>query len=98
MGDCCLEDFYCQLYFPNSTHNIVDCPKESPCVPSNIYCVPEELGDGRCQDYNNGQFCDFDLGDCCLPTKDYQEDCCQCQCQNVDDTVKHYIFEEFMLG
>ena len=89
LGDCCLdpEILECRLNFMNMTDfKIVDCPVESPCIRSNIYCVPEELGDGKCQDYNNGPFCDFDMGDCCLQftggEKSY-EDCCQCHCKSL---------------
>ena len=60
------------------------------CVRSNMTCIAEELGDGKCQDYNNGKLCDFDLGDCCaylqMDWQNYQninkfhEYCCACMC------------------
>ena len=81
-GDCCLEDVKCRwcddyldIYFCEDAN----CPPlENLCIPSTLYCVPEELGDGKCQDYNNGPFCDFDLGDCCISDESAYESCCQC--------------------
>ena len=80
-GDCCLEsDYYSKLqcemrgsyqtqeqYLTNYNsfqYVAVDCP-ENVCIESNIYCIPEQVGDGICQDHNNGPFCDYDSGDCC---------------------------------
>ena len=72
IGDCCFEDTECLVdSFP------VDCPDQL-CVPSNNYCIAAELGDGLCQDHNNGKFCDFDLGDCALPQ--IHDSCCFCEC------------------
>ena len=80
VGDCCLEELICKRcdYLDLLSCEFVDCPLESPCIPSNLYCVPEELGDGICQDHNNGEFCDYDLGDCCLIDESAYETCCQC--------------------
>ena len=95
LGDCCLdpENLECRLSFMNQTSfKRVDCPTENPCIPSNIYCVPEELGDGKCQDYNNGPFCDFDLGDCCLHLSggiNMYQDCCQCECKSINPSMVH---------
>ena len=81
IGDCCLdEEFKCRL-----GADYVDCP-QNPCIQSNNFCIAEELGDGLCQDYNNGPYCDFDLGDCCtknsdLDTSDAKRDCCACKCK-----------------
>ena len=81
IGDCCLdEEFKCRL-----GADYVDCPQNS-CIRSNNFCIAEELGDGLCQDYNNGPYCDFDLGDCCtknsdLDTSDAKKDCCACKCK-----------------
>ena len=61
----------------NAGNIVMDCP-ETTCVKSNIYCIPNEVGDGICQDYNNGPYCDYDLGDCCLGNK--TESCCYCYC------------------
>ena len=55
------------------------CPT-NPCIRSNIFCVEEELGNGICEDYNNGPYCDYDLGDCCGPTTAEKDDCCICSC------------------
>ena len=55
----------------------MDCPSNI-CVNSNIYCIKNELGDGICQDYNNGPYCDFDFGDCCFGNK--TGSCCFCAC------------------
>ena len=77
-GDCCLEEVKCRDCPDMFTCVDVDCPSEGLCIPSNIYCVPEELGDGKCQDYNNGKFCEYDLGDCCLTDESAYETCCQC--------------------
>ena len=60
VGDCCLENPICM-----SSLITLMCP-ENVCIKSNIFCITEELGDGICQDHNNGPFCQFDLGDCCL--------------------------------
>ena len=39
------------------------------------------MGDGICQDYNNGPLCDYDLGDCCLSLdKLIYDECCDCIC------------------
>ena len=80
VGDCCLEELRCKRceYLDMMGCDYMDCPLESPCIPSNLYCVPEELGDGKCQDYNNGKFCEYDLGDCCLTDESAYETCCQC--------------------
>ena len=66
VGDCCLEDLQCRLKFYNFTNFVPRFCPENTCIKSNLFCIPEELGDGICQDHNNGPFCDYDLGDCCL--------------------------------
>ena len=49
------------------------------CLNTNMICNNETIGDGICHDFNNGPFCDYDLGDCCVfPFID--EGCCACQC------------------
>ena len=83
VGDCCLEDLKCGHNFYNfsgqwSTPEY-HCP-ENTCIKSNIFCIPEEIGDGICQDHNNGPFCDYDLGDCCLGPTNTTE-CCDCHCK-----------------
>ena len=75
VGDCCLPDTYCLI---EDTISHVPCP-EMVCIQSNIFCVPEELGDGVCQDYNNGPYCNYDFGDCCLVPGNLTE-CCHCVC------------------
>ena len=93
-GDCCLKDVKCrkEIQFGGNGGNfnmfdIIDdsiktfeCPMDV-CVKSNIYCNAAQLGDGICQDYNNGPFCDFDLGDCCLHTPQNSSSCCDCDCK-----------------
>ena len=34
------------------------------CKKSNVICNSNKIGDGKCQDYNNGPNCNYDLGDC----------------------------------
>ena len=54
---------------------------ECVCIPNNLVCNATQLGDGKCQDYNNGPLCDYDLGDCCLrffPSG--IDECCICKC------------------
>ena len=59
----------------------IECP-ENPCIKSNVHCIPHELGDGVCQDHNNGPFCDYDIGDCCLANRFEVSECWPCFCQN----------------
>ena len=83
IGDCCLdeEEIKCRL-----EEDYIECPQNT-CILSNNFCIAEELGDGLCQDYNNGPYCDYDLGDCCthnsdhLDTMDSKKDCCACFCK-----------------
>ena len=50
---------------------------------NNLVCNENELGDGICQDYNNGPLCDYDLGDCCLRFLPNENDeCCFCFCHD----------------
>ena len=80
IGDCCLENAQCMSSTLISTKTDGDC-EEDICIQSNIFCVKEELGDGICQGHNNGEYCDHDLGDCCLATESSQTNCtCNCQC------------------
>ena len=83
VGDCCLDDVICA----DTTFRIVPCPEKS-CIRSNNYCITEELGDGICQDHNNGIFCDFDMGDCCLTNKNH-EFCCHCVCMHMPEGGFH---------
>ena len=93
-GDCCLEDISCRLHFFNETDYIKKYCPANPCIRSNMFCVQEELGNGLCEDYNNGPYCDYDLGDCCLnppnnglPTSEKhisKVDCCMCSCKQVN--------------
>ena len=90
-GDCCLEDISCRLKFFNQTEYIDKYCPPNPCIRSNIFCVQEELGNGICEDHNNGPYCDYDLGDCCMkppnngPTTTEQHiskaGCCVCSCK-----------------
>ena len=60
--------------------NEVTCPEKRCLTPGN-FCIEEELGDGICQFYNNGAFCNYDHGDCC-PFVEEQDDCCFCDCKD----------------
>ena len=93
IGDCCLdlndEDYDCALkhqnwgLMENVTQDLEYLPCRDDCIKSNNFCIPEELGDGICQDHNNGPYCEFDMGDCCLVVSDSFEDCCFCGCQQI---------------
>ena len=76
VGDCCLENPKCMLFAFD--RNYVECPENS-CIQSNTFCVLEEIGDEICQDHNNGPFCQYDLGDCCLAPGNFTSYCCNCQ-------------------
>ena len=93
-GDCCLpnptvfyegEKFDSAYGFSNPWFSNPPRPcleNECICIPNNLVCNATQLGDGKCQDYNNGPLCDYDLGDCCLrwmPDFDIDE-CCNCLC------------------
>ena len=90
-GDCCLEDISCRVKFFNSSNYVEKYCPTNPCIRSNIFCVEEELGNGICEDYNNGPYCDYDLGDCCLMSPNdgqtttekhtSKDDCCMCSCK-----------------
>ena len=111
VGDCCLtiQDLMCrqEIIYPGNyvTSNYVTCP-DNLCIESNNFCIPEQLGDGICQDHNNGPFCDFDLGDCCLNLSlgnpnDEQEnpDCCSCSCHggpSMDINLLESIFSDMV--
>ena len=80
VGDCCLENPTCMSSSFISTAVDPFC-QENLCIESNIFCVKEELGDGICQGHNNGPFCDYDSGDCCLVTENSKANCtCNCEC------------------
>ena len=101
-GDCCLEDISCRVKFFNSSNYVEKYCPTNPCIRSNIFCVEEELGNGICEDYNNGPYCDYDLGDCCLsppnhswttPGEISKRDCCICSCkQNALYNANSYMF------
>ena len=112
VGDCCLtiQDLMCrqEIIYPGNyvTSNYVTCP-DNLCIESNNFCIPEQLGDGICQDHNNGPFCDFDLGDCCLNLSlgndDWNEqdnpDCCSCSCHggpSMDINLLESIFSDMV--
>ena len=81
VGDCCLENPECMSFAYGA--NYVECPENS-CIESNTFCILEELGDGICQDHNNGPFCQYDLGDCCLVPGNVTDCYCNCQCNVFD--------------
>ena len=85
IGDCCIQDPICvKDELPGVLTNLkteVPCP-DNICIESNQYCIEHELGDGLCQDHNNGPYCEYDLGDCCynyMAVEGY--DCCTCACR-----------------
>ena len=86
-GDCCLNYTQCENIFqaqdlwglPVTKSLDVDCPIDV-CIQSDMYCIPELMGDGVCHDNNNSKFCDFDLGDCCKPNR-VTDSCCFCVCK-----------------
>lgn len=75
IGDCCFE--WTSKHFNGDTLKYEYTYPH--CIKSNNFCIPEELGDGICQDHNNGPFCQYDLGDCCLLF--HGDDCCGCACR-----------------
>ena len=79
VGDCCLppEELTCRSI--DIDEYVIPCP-DNPCIKSNNFCIPDELGDSICQDHNNGPFCGYDLGDCCLFKESTWSDCCTCSC------------------
>ena len=84
IGDCCLDsssEYSCKHTYSEETFALeyTNCP-ENLCIKSNNFCIPEELGDGICQDHNNGPYCEYDMGDCCLGSDQADEDCCNCRC------------------
>ena len=92
-GDCCLANrtiYYEGLEYGSTGMAIPvysDPPRpcaenECECIPNNLVCNETQIGDGKCQDYNNGPLCDYDLGDCCLRwTADPDVDeCANCFC------------------
>ena len=82
LGDCCLTTGdLCKIQFTNETDILYQFCPDNPCIMSNNFCITEELGDGKCQDHNNGPFCDYDMGDCCQPNRNI-EDCCVCSCKS----------------
>ena len=94
IGDCCLEtefggDLVC--YDKSPDLQIAECP-DKPCIESNHYCIEHELGDGICQDHNNGPFCDYDLGDCCFASAD-KDQCFHCACRHF--SFLHYDLKSF---
>ena len=87
IGDCCLDsssEYSCKQTYNERTNTLksTNCP-ENLCIKSNNFCIPEELGDGICQDHNNGPYCEFDMGDCCLFSDKSVEFCCNCACSNI---------------
>ena len=96
-GDCCLPNptifFEGEVKDPINQYVIpkfADPPRpcnenECVCIPNNLVCNTTQLGDGICQDFNNGPLCDHDLGDCCLKFWNFYPDeskgnCCNCFC------------------
>ena len=78
-GDCCLDSPDCQMLVEGNDECLwgtgyakrvkaidIVCP-EKVCIKSDVYCIEEFMGDGICDDFNNSNLCEFDLGDCCGP-------------------------------
>ena len=76
-GDCCEENVTNFELFSDNL-DLKPNPK-STCIPSlgYSYCIEAQLGDGKCQDYNNSPLCQFDFGDCCNAAS---ESCCNREC------------------
>ena len=104
VGDCCLQLQAYEKMTCKVEEDLVECPQYT-CIPSNNFCIAEELGDGICQDHNNGPFCDYDLGDCCSTInqhlqlgnwgghhKEHTSECCACFCHIVshDQHIFYY--------
>ena len=97
IGDCCLEmdqdEYSCThkheswALVENATQDLVYLPCRDDCIKSNNFCISDELGDGICQDHNNGPYCDYDMGDCCLPGDHPLEECCNCACSHFVTTA-----------
>ena len=85
IGDCCIEEHKvkCSLNSFFGFTSFTFCPNDNPCIKSNNYCIADQLGDGICQDHNNGPYCDYDMGDCCNPSVDLEQ-CCSCSCHTFD--------------
>ena len=87
IGDCCMEmgpDTICQyVELETQERTCVPCP-ENQCIISNNFCIAEELGDGICQDHNNGPYCEYDMGDCLLAPKKSKDGCCYCYFRTTD--------------
>ena len=98
-GDCCLPNP--TIYFdgvemhPMSQFLVAkyaDPPRpchdnECICIPNSLVCNATQLGDGICQDFNNGPLCEYDLGDCCLKYWQFyldetKDNCCNCFCHH----------------
>ena len=85
IGDCCLHSEDDEEIKIRIGADYVEIDQD-PCIRSNNFCIAEELGDGLCQDHNNGPYCDYDLGDCCMPNNHHLnmsdlKDCCACFCR-----------------
>ena len=93
-GDCCLDSPDCQMLVEGNDECLwgtgyakrvkaidIVCP-EKVCIKSDVYCIEEFMGDGICDDFNNSNLCEFDLGDCCGPNKldGALDTCCICEC------------------
>ena len=87
IGDCCLNED--QLQCSSLDGNLGKCP-EKTCIQSNNFCIPEELGDGICQNHNNGPYCDWDLGDCCDPTNELELECCGLGCECHERVLNYF--------
>ena len=94
-GDCCLPNP--TIFYDGSEINPIsqslfakyaDPPRpclanECVCIPNDLVCNDTQLGDGICQDFNNGPLCEHDLGDCCLKIwlpYESKGNCCNCFC------------------
>ena len=89
IGDCCLQDRICVKDGLTMFQTEVPCP-DNPCIESNQYCIEHELGDGICQDHNNGPYCDYDLGDCCSGSGEGFDHCCTCACRHYHFPLDHF--------
>ena len=56
--------------------------------PDQIFCESGWIGDGYCDDVNNNEECEFDLGDCCNNGNiNWKYYCSICECLDEKDVV-----------
>ena len=59
------------------------------------------MGDGKCQDYNNGPKCDYDLGDCCgidVGPGQNGTQCCFGKCHESNESLDYWMDYGLVIG